>query len=171
MQLNNDISHIPLLTKETGFTLIETMIAIFILTVGIFSLYSMQTTSIRYNASSNAVTTSSTWAADRIEQLLALDYDDPLLADDDNIANTTPTGTGNDQAGLNHTSGATDTPDGRWVSPDQRYTLYWNVANQMTPNPKAPNASTVKAIRVIVQHTDYSIRKEVVMNYYKQKIF
>lgn len=146
------------LGDDRGFTLIETMIAIVILTIGIFSLYTMQTTSIRYNSSANAITGSSTWAADQIEQLLGVAYDHPLLNDDDN----------NGVAGLN-TAGPT--ADGQSASPDNRYTIFWNVAAQMNPNPNDPTISTIKAIRVIVQHNDYGINKQVVLNYYKQKLY
>lgn len=141
-----------------GFTLIETMIAIVILTIGIFALYALQTASIRYNATANAITGSSTWATDRIEQLLALPYDNPLLNDDDN----------NGTAGLNTTGAAAD---GQATSPDNRYTIFWNVAAQMNPNPNDATISTVKAIRVIVQHSDNGVNKQVALNYYKQKLF
>lgn len=146
------------LRDDHGFTLIETMIAIVILTIGIFALYTMQTTAIRYNSSANAITGSSTWAADRIEQLLALPYDNPLLNDDNN----------NGTAGLNTTG---DAADGQDTSPDNRYTIFWNVAAQMNPNPNDPTISTIKAIRIIVQHSDYGVNKQVALNYYKQRLY
>ncbi|MDK9709052.1 MAG: prepilin-type N-terminal cleavage/methylation domain-containing protein [Desulforhopalus sp.] len=171
MKDNFEKQHGLLIGREQGFTLIETIVAIFILTVGIFALYSMQTTSIRYNAFSSAMTTSSTWASDRIEELLALDYDDPLLRDDDDATDLAPLAAANGDAGLNHTDGAGESPDGRVVSPDQRYTVFWNIASRISPNPNDPTVSTVKAIRVIVKHTDYGINKQVTMNYFKQKLY
>jgi len=156
--MQNNSPQISRLKDCQGFTLIETMIAMVILTIGIFALYTMQTTSIRYNSTANAITGSSTWAADRIEQLLALTYNDPQLDDDDN----------NGVAGLN-TAGATS--DGQVTSPDNRYTIFWNVANQMNPNPNDSTISTVKNIRVIVQHTDNGINKQVALNYYKQRLY
>lgn len=151
-----------------GFTLIETLIATAILVIGIFSLYLMQTTSVKYNATASGITTSSTWAADRIEQLLALDFDDQRLADDDDPTDLAPVVPGNGTAGLNDTSA---TADGRVVSPDGNYTVFWNIADYLTPNPSAPSDSTLKAVRVIVQRNDYGTTKEVVLNYYKQKVF
>lgn len=158
MQTSHKNTFIAQPQGNEGFTLIETLVAVFILTVGIFALYSMQTTSIRYNSSANAITGSSTWATDRIEQLLALAYNNPLLNDGDN----------NGDAGLNTVG---PTADGSAVSPDQRYTIFWNVANRMIPNPADPTDSTVKIIRVTVQHNDFGINKQVVLNYYKQKVF
>lgn len=154
--LNNQKKN--LLAENDGFTLIEALTAMFVLVVGILALYAMHITSIRYNATANAMTTSSTWAADRVEQLLALSYDHTELNDDD----------GNGDAGLNDTSVS---PDGQALSPDGKYTVFWNVAEIITPNPTDPTYSTLKAIRVTVQHNDFGTTKQVVLNYYKQKIF
>lgn len=137
MHTDNKSTNVARMKGNEGFTLIETMIAMVVLTVGIFALYSMQTTSIRYNASANAITGSSTWAADRIEQLLESPYD--------NIVN------GNEVR--------------------DRYAVSWTVTNSLTPNPSDPSASTVKAVRVLVQHNDFGVNKQVVLNYYKQKVF
>lgn len=157
-----------LFERNEGFTLIETLVAIFVLVVGILALYSMQVTSIRYNATAGAMTTSSTWAADRVEQLLALDYDDQLLADDDDPTDLAPVNPGNGTAGLSDTGA---TADGSAVSPDGRYSIFWNVADSLNPNPNNAAISTVKAIRVTVQHNDIGSIKQVVLNYYKQKVF
>ena len=148
--------------EQDGFTLIETLVAMVILVIGIFGLYSMQTTAIRYNATASAITTSATWAADRIEQLLAVPYGDPQLVDG------FPPNAPNGAVGLNDTIGVAD---GQAVSPDGRYTIFWNVAPYMTPNPAVPSYSTMMAIRIIVQHTDLNVNKQVVMNYYKQRTF
>ncbi|SHO45685.1 prepilin-type N-terminal cleavage/methylation domain-containing protein [Desulfopila aestuarii] len=61
--------------NEKGFTLIEVLIAIIILAIGIIALAGMQGTSIKGNKHANSITTSSTWAADTVEQIFALDYD------------------------------------------------------------------------------------------------
>ncbi len=162
---------------DEGFTLIETLVAIVVLTIGIFALYAMQTTSIRYNASAYAMTTAATWAGDNIERLMSCDYDDPLLQDDNNPVTAavlcsgplfSPPAPADGIAGLSATGA---TADGLIVSPDQRYTIIWNVADIIKPNPSDANASTVKALRVIVRHSDHSINKEVTMNYFKKKTF
>ena len=59
---------------EGGFTLIEMLIAVSILSAGLLALGSMQVSAISGNAHSANVTDSSTLAADRLEKLLALPY-------------------------------------------------------------------------------------------------
>lgn len=147
-----------MLNNNEGFTLIEALVAAVVLVIGIFSLYSMQTTAIKHNANANAITTSSTWSADRIEQLLSLDWDDAQLTDDD----------GNGLAGLDDIGGSAD---GFALSPDNRYSIYWNTADIITPNPDDLTDSTLKTIRVIVRHDDFGVIKEVKADYYKQRIF
>lgn len=66
--------------SQEGFTLIETLMAMAIFTVGILGLFGMQTAAIKENLTANTITTGSTWAADRVERLLALDYSDPGLS-------------------------------------------------------------------------------------------
>jgi len=66
--------------SQDGFTLIETLMAMAIFTVGILGLFGMQTAAIKENLTANAITTGSTWATDRVERLLALDYTDSGLA-------------------------------------------------------------------------------------------
>jgi len=59
---------------EGGFTLIEMLVAVSILSAGLLALGSMQVSAISGNAHSANVTDSSTLAADRLEKLLALPY-------------------------------------------------------------------------------------------------
>ena len=141
-----------------GFTLIEVVIALGILSFGILSVMIMQVSGIKGNATANIITSEANWATDRVEQLLALDYDDPQLIDN-----------GNGVLGLDDATIAE--ADGNATSPDGRYIVFWNIANYMTPNPLAPSDSAIKAIRVIVQSNNAGITNEVVLNYYKQKLF
>ena len=61
--------------REKGFTLIEIMIALFILTIGILAVASMQNSSLLGTAKSNAVTQATNVAMDRMERLLSLPFD------------------------------------------------------------------------------------------------
>lgn len=62
--------------KENGYTLIEMLIAITILSIGILALASMQIWGIQGNATAKWHTEAATSAADRIEQLMTLPYAD-----------------------------------------------------------------------------------------------
>ena len=67
-------------TREGGFTLLEVIVAISILTVGLLAVASMQTAAIRGNDAAYRVTEGVTWAQDRLEYLMALPYDDSKLS-------------------------------------------------------------------------------------------
>ena len=140
------------ITKNDGFTLIEAIMAVAVFSIGILSIYLVQTTAVRGNATASGITTASNWASDQIEQLLALGYNDPLLADDDD------NGTG----GLGETvdTGGTVIADGSATSTDSRYTIYWNVAdNQPIPN--------IKQITVLVTMVERGVLKTISFNHCK----
>jgi prepilin-type N-terminal cleavage/methylation domain-containing protein len=154
------------LTNNKGFTLIETLVALVILTIGILTLNKMQVTSIRGNANASGITSSSSWAAGQVEQLLRLDYDDPLLDDGDGDG----TGQDADDDGVDdggNDFGLSDTganADGTATSPDNNYTIFWNVAvDEPMPN--------LKTIRVIVTRNYYGLQKQVALDYCKINTF
>lgn len=60
---------------QGGFTLLELLIAISILTVGLLGVASMQVSAIRGNDFASAQTEAATAGMDRIEKLLSLPYD------------------------------------------------------------------------------------------------
>ena len=66
--------------SENGFTLIETMIAIGILSIGILAVASMQITAFQGNRAARRQTEAVCLAAQRLEALMALPYDDARLA-------------------------------------------------------------------------------------------
>ncbi len=62
------------MTNNKGFTLIETIISLAILSIGILALFAMQTLGIRGNATASRVTTEAQWGGDEIEQMLTDKY-------------------------------------------------------------------------------------------------
>ena len=66
--------------RQAGFTLIEVVVAISILSVGLLAVASMQTAAINGNDKAYRITEGVTWAQDRLEYLLALPYDDAALS-------------------------------------------------------------------------------------------
>ncbi len=89
------------LEPEKGFTIIEVLIAVSVLTIGILAVSTMQVSSIRGNAFASRQTEGTTIALDRLEKLMSLSYGDANLA-----------------AG-SHTA----------PSPSSRYTVVWNVSD------------------------------------------
>jgi prepilin-type N-terminal cleavage/methylation domain-containing protein len=67
------------LKKENGYTLIEVLVSLTIFAVGMLAIAGMQTTAIRMNSIAGKLTNLSTWGMDKIEELSALSYSDPLL--------------------------------------------------------------------------------------------
>jgi len=67
------------LKKEDGYTLIEVLISLTIFAVGMLAVASMQTAATRMNSTAGKLTNLSTWGMDKIEELSALSYSDPLL--------------------------------------------------------------------------------------------
>jgi type IV pilus assembly protein PilV len=65
------------LKKESGFTLIEVLVAITIFAVGLLAVAVLQTSAIKMNSTSGKLTNLSTLAMDQIEKLSALPYADP----------------------------------------------------------------------------------------------
>ncbi len=76
--------------SEAGFTLLEVIAAVSILTVGLLAVASMQAAAIQGNDKAYRVTEGATWAQNRIEALMGLPYDDPLLDNGSGIADPTP---------------------------------------------------------------------------------
>lgn len=141
---------------QDGFTLIEVIIAIFVLMIGILGAIVMQEASIKGNSTAEHVTESANSASDQLEILMAMDYDDGDLTDAQNDGEA-----GHGEAGLNNTDAAGSPPDGGPVVQDD-LTLYWNVAEDY------PIFGT-KTIRVIVRRTDRGVDKDVVLDFMKME--
>ena len=65
--------------SKNGFTLIEVLIAITVFSIGILAVISMQTASVGSNARAVQITKGVTVAADRVETILSLPYNDANL--------------------------------------------------------------------------------------------
>ena len=166
--------------NQAGFTLIETLMAMAIFTIGILALFGMQSAAITQNVVANKITTGSTWAADQVEQLISLPYNHPFLVDGG--------GTQNGCAGLNN-----------WPDPQQSpaqtadsqafgvfssgttppvYNVYWNIAQDcsLTDVPisgiKADEVQRPKHIRILVTRVNGNGTEELTAtyNYIKQNV-
>lgn len=153
------------LSKSEGFTLIEVIVALAVLTIGILAVNAMQTVSVRGNSTANRLTTAATWATDRAEVLFNLEYDDDDLLDGDGDGtNQDADNNGTDDNGGNFglDDAAAATADGNVLSPDGEYTIYWNVAEDVP----MPN---LKTINVIITYTGMGTAKTVTLTHKKSK--
>jgi prepilin-type N-terminal cleavage/methylation domain-containing protein len=154
--------------NERGFTLIEALVALGVLTIGILTMYTMQTASVRGNFRASQISTASAWAMDRMEQFNGLDYDDTLLEDlrndgtgqdgngngiDDDDEGTAVDGIAN--FGLDQKTAATAD---KTVTDLDGYTMYYNIAVDQP----LENMKTIRVI--IVRDTD---QQPLVFDYYK----
>ncbi|MCD6188228.1 MAG: prepilin-type N-terminal cleavage/methylation domain-containing protein [Desulfuromusa sp.] len=113
---------------QSGFTLLEIIIALFVFSIGILGVSAMQLTSLKGNSKAARITEASNVAADQIEKIMGLPY-----------------GTFTDGSGTSAGADGLDdfpTTDGSTVSADGNYKVYWNVAE----NVPSPNTKTIKVI-------------------------
>jgi type IV pilus assembly protein PilV len=75
------IGVIAMVATEKGFTLSEVLVAIIVLSLGLLGLERMHIAAIQVNTTASRLTQGTTLAQDRAERLMALSYDDPMLAD------------------------------------------------------------------------------------------
>ena len=140
----NHATKIRKASKEKGFTLVEVIVAISILSFGLLAVASMQVTAIMGNSLSGNLTEASALAGDRMEKLMSMDYDAAQLDDtDDDGAD-----------GLEDASAAT--ADGEDPRDLGIYDIYWNVAENAAFN-------NTKTVNVIVTWTQRGSQKTFVM--------
>jgi prepilin-type N-terminal cleavage/methylation domain-containing protein len=144
--------------SQNGFTLIEVLIAIALLTIGILGAATMQIAAIDGNSTAIRLTRAATWGEDTLETFMGLPYAHADLVDDSNAgANAGVTGLDNtDVAGSLADSLVNAVPVGPLVQDD--FTVFWNVADNY------PVFGT-KTIRVIVQRRDKGLLKTVTQDF------
>jgi len=143
-------------SNQQGFTLIEVMIAIVVLAIGILGVVTMQTSTTGFNSTAHALTGAATVAADRMEMLKALPYDDPSLQDTN----------GDGLAGLRNPLPPLPNPeipdpvtypaDFQVTTADQNYTVYWNIVDDY------PTTNT-KTVKVVVTSTGLGPQKTITL--------
>lgn len=166
------------LSEQTGFTLIEAMVAMAVLTIGILALYAMQVSAIQGNSTASQITRAATDGANNLENIFAMDYVADLkdLDGDGTGADLAPND-GVDDNGQNF--GLQDTqccPDGNdpfgnpvagcgvegmadgCAQGQDGYAVYWNVAVN------EPIRDT-KRVVVSVVRTDRGVSKKVEFEY------
>jgi len=62
----------PLKIDNRGFTILEVIVAVSVLTIGILAMGVLQTSTVRLNNNAKGITEASAWAADQMEYLMSL---------------------------------------------------------------------------------------------------
>jgi type IV pilus assembly protein PilV len=133
------------LSNQKGFTLLEILIAITILSVGLLALAEMTVYVIRSNAVGNKVTDATVMAQDKLEKLRNLAYSDTQLSNggDNNDVSTDI----HSNTALFTSPDHTDTCDSSCsVTISKTPQRVWNVADDMAFNTPASGMKTVTVI-------------------------
>jgi type IV pilus assembly protein PilV len=147
--------------NNSGFTLLEILIAMAIFAIGILGVAKMQLASTSGTASSRGVTEAATIGQQQMEMLMALHYDNLLLADTDGDgtgqdADNDGVDDGGNDFGLDDTAGADQS-----ITIDTVYNVFWNIAEDEP-------VEDAKKIRLIVQwQSSGNEQKQLVFNMVK----
>ena len=125
------------LRRQEGWTLIEILIAIVVLTVGLLAVGTMQISAIRGNFMGGNTSIALTLASEKMEDLINRDYSDPVL-DDSNAANN------GDLSSIANIDWEENVTDAGTIGAGGFYRRIWNIADTATPWPE------MKEITVIV---------------------
>ncbi|GAB4342358.1 MAG: hypothetical protein Kow0089_17350 [Desulfobulbaceae bacterium] len=158
------------LADNQGFSLIEVIVALAVLTIGILAVNAMQTLSIRGNKTANDITAGTGWSADQVERIILMDYDDLVDTNgngagpdvnDNNIDDDDEgmAGDGISNFGLDETAN----PDAVEANdPDGRYTIVYNVAQNYPMD-------NIKTVHVIVTWNDGGTTRSVTIHHKKSR--
>ena len=137
--------------REQGFSLIEVMVAIVLLTVAILGAATMQITALGGRDVAIRTTNASTMASDTMEDLIGRDYNDSLLAP---TVFSTPSSVASYNTAMSNTGTA-------HVGPvTHGFEVFWNVIEDYP-------IDNTKAIRVIVRRGDRGVTRTVSLDYIK----
>jgi prepilin-type N-terminal cleavage/methylation domain-containing protein len=167
-----------MMRNRKGFTILEVLITILIMSVALWALSALQTSAISTNYTSHRLTIATMLAQDKLEELKSLAWNDSQLADLDLPPNTNFTkdtdadGTADDfdwTLARDHTNA--DGPAGQANPIDQNgnfmgvgntlgYTREWNVVNGMP----FPNTKTISVRVQWSQKSNYEVIIDTVMS-------
>ncbi|MBU1343059.1 MAG: prepilin-type N-terminal cleavage/methylation domain-containing protein [Proteobacteria bacterium] len=149
---------------DQGFTLIEIMITMLILSIGILGISAMQIHAISDNSYGMDLTECATLGQNKLEQLLAIDYNDATLNDTDGDGTGQDTNNdGIDNSGNNFGLGHNTTGTADFNETNGNYTIFWNIAIDEP-------VTGSKKISIIVTWQDGGVQKQLVFNAVKSSI-
>jgi len=126
--------------KESGFTLLEVIIAMAILSIGLLAIGYMQITAIDSNATANRITEGTSLAQDKMEELITHRMTHPDL-----------NASGNPHTDTSHPG----------------YTITWNVTDDPTNTGDGVEITDAKQINITCQWLDRGRQKQTVLMFIK----
>ena len=143
--------------NDSGFTLLEVIMAISILTIGLLAVASLQIAAMNGNSMSMTYTASTERVQNIVEKLFNKDFTDFDLSDTH--------GDGID--GLDDTDANADHSD----TSNPKYSIYWNVADDTARNNTGwYTLKGVKTIRVIVKWQDKGFQRNYKFDILRNRI-
>jgi type IV pilus assembly protein PilV len=139
--------------NNSGFTILEVVIAVAVLTIGILAMGVLQTSSVKLNSNAKGITEASTWAMDTMENIMALEY-----MDDDINAGNYSTASSNKILYANHPSIA------------EGYAVTYTVADD---GPVVDGDVTYKTVTVTVTWSDlgtFGVQRNISLNFIKPRL-
>jgi len=145
---NRMITPVTNYMNNSGYSLLEALVATVVLAIGIMGFAMLQASSIKTNAYSRRVTEATSLIQKKIESLSSLPWNDPAISDTNgNGGNATV------NYGLNLKGAAADNSINEGY-----YTISWNVADNIPFN-------NTKTIRFIATWSESEGIKNVTMDY------
>jgi len=136
---------------QKGFSILEVIVSIAILSIGILATARMQTVAVRGTSLAGRLTTDTVAAQDLIERVVSANYSDPSLVDTNDNGESGLDNVGNGSADL-----FVDNPSGH-------YTVSMNVADNVPIN-------NTKSIRVIVETQAPGGTKKTIYDFIKAQL-
>jgi prepilin-type N-terminal cleavage/methylation domain-containing protein len=146
-KLQSTVSKKNSLNHHSGFTLIEVLVGITILTIGLLGVAKMQISAIQGNSMSSCTSAALSLAEEKMERIMVTNFNDTVLAD-------TETGNNNNLTSIT-TIDHQEVYGGAPINIDEtgglnaqgRYRRIWNIANHPSGFENLP---TMKSVTVIV---------------------
>jgi len=148
------------IAEQDGFTLIEALIAMLVLTIGILTLSSMQISAIKGNSTANSLTMASSVATDCYERLMSVEYDDATMKD-----------TSNPHSHTEFSTTLTLPPGVTSISWSVQEWVVGDGDNDGDGQTDEPDEVGVKAVTLSVNYNDKAIAKVLTVNFYKHRLF
>ena len=151
--------------EVNGFSLLEVLLGITIFMIGMLGVTALNISSLKSNTFSGNMSEAVIIAGDRLERLLALDFDDPDLQDTDGDGAAGLEETGNDDdpgtvADADHSdpAGPIDPVADPGIGRNSMYYVYWNVEDDN------PVPVKTKTVNVIVEWSIKDVKRRMNMS-------